>query len=77
VTALHPDEAARVARAESALPGNAVQVATKLHISDWLALSVLGGLGRDGAAHCVAGSWRAVPARPAPALARAAAAGSR
>ena len=56
------------------LPGNAVQIASRLGISDWLALSVLAGLGRDGVVDCPNGSWR-LRAPAAPALAAAASAG--
>ena len=61
------------ARVLAELPGNAVAIAGRLGISDWLALSVLGGLGRDGVVDCPAGSWRLrAPAAPAPDLAAAA-----
>ena len=59
------------ARVLAALPGNAVAIAAKLRISDWLALSVLAGLGRDGVVDCPAGSWRLrAAAASAPDLAR-------
>lgn len=62
------------ARVLAELPGNAVAIAGRLGISDWLALSVLGALGRDGVVDCPAGSWRLRTAS-APALAVAATAG--